>query len=80
MYTVMEGGGGGGGGRGGGGGGGGSGSIGAVGWRFIYNAERPGEGGHLCGRGLRRMVPVCLCAFARRIRGTCEQVFPINCV
>lgn len=40
------------------------GSIGLVGWRFIYNAERPGERVYLCGQDLRRglqFVSVCVC-------------------
>lgn len=47
-----------------------NGSIGLVGWRFIYNAERPGEGVHLCGQDLRRalqFVSVCTCVSVRVI-------------
>lgn len=47
-----------------------SGSIGLVGWRFIYNAERPEERVYLCGQDLRcglqflfLYVRVCLCVF-----------------
>lgn len=41
-------------------------SIGLVGLRFIYNAERPGERVYLCGQDLRRGVVVCLCVCSIR--------------
>lgn len=36
-------------------------SIGLVGLRFIYNAERPGERVYLCGQDLRRGCSLFVC-------------------
>lgn len=66
-------------------GGEGSRSIGLVGWRFIYNAERPGGKSVFVWAGFKTPVAVCLCVCIRKIVNTVhqtgslsKQVFPLN--
>ncbi len=65
----------------GGGGGDESGSIGLVGWRFIYNAERPEERVYLCGQDLRRglqFVSVCVCVCVHACQNNCVHTVSVN--